>query len=73
MRDGDDPPPVAGHRLLPTAGVEDAPIGGIFVIDVESEGDAFSWAHRAPSIAWGPVEVREVQTVFRDGEWHAAS
>ena len=54
------------------ADAEAAPIGGAFVIDVETEGDAFAIAHRAPSIAWGPVEVREVQTVFRDGEWRPA-
>jgi len=44
-------------------------LGGTFVIDVDGLDAAIEWAGRAPSVAWGAVEVRPGATHFEDGEW----
>jgi hypothetical protein len=44
-------------------------LGGTFVIEVEDLDAAIAWAGRAPSVAWGAVEVRPVGTRFVDGAW----
>jgi hypothetical protein len=44
-------------------------LGGTFVIDVPDLDAALAWAGRAPSIAWGPVEVRPGAVYYADGEW----
>ena len=46
------------------------PIGGVVVIDVADHGDAVYWAKHAPSLAWGPVEIRGGMVRFTEGEWH---
>ena len=51
------------------AWVVDAPIGGIIMLDVPDDGEALAWARRAPSVAWGPVEVRGTMVRFTEGEW----
>jgi hypothetical protein len=48
-------------------------LGGTFVIDVPDLDAALSWAKQAPSVAWGPVEVRPTATYVVDGKWVAAS
>lgn len=47
-------------------------IGGTFVIDVPDLDAALDWAGKAPSVAWGPVEVRPSSTRFVDGAWTPA-
>lgn len=44
-------------------------LGGTFVIDVPDLDAAIAWAGRAPSVAWGAIEVRPTATRFADGEW----
>ncbi|REJ05995.1 YciI family protein [Microbacterium bovistercoris] len=44
-------------------------LGGTFVIDVADLDEAIGWARKAPSIAWGAVEVRPGATHVVDGEW----
>jgi hypothetical protein len=44
-------------------------LGGTFVIDVDDLDAAIEWAGRAPSIAWGAVEIRPTATHFADGAW----
>lgn len=44
-------------------------LGGTFVIDVADLDEALDWAKRAPSVAWGAVEVRPTATRFVDGAW----
>lgn len=44
-------------------------LGGTFVIDVADLDDALEWAKRAPSVAWGHVEVRPTATRYVDGAW----
>lgn len=44
-------------------------LGGSFVIDVADLDEALAWAKRAPSVAWGHVEVRPTATRFVDGTW----
>ena len=44
-------------------------LGGTFVIDVPDLDDALDWAKRAPSVAWGHVEVRPTATRYVDGAW----
>jgi hypothetical protein len=44
-------------------------LGGTFVIDVPDLDEALEWAKRAPSVAWGHVEVRPTATRFVDGAW----
>lgn len=45
-------------------------LGGSFVIEVDDLDAAIDWASKAPSVAWGAVEVRPVATRFTDGAWH---
>ena len=44
-------------------------LGGTFVVDVPDLDAALDLARRAPSIAWGPVEVRPGATYTVDGVW----
>jgi hypothetical protein len=63
---------LAGGELV----VQDGPfadlrerLGGTFVIEVDDLDAALAWAQRAPSAAWGHVEVRPSATHFADGAW----
>jgi hypothetical protein len=47
-------------------------LGGTFVIDVDDLDAALAWAAKAPSVAWGAVEVRPVATRYVDGSWQGA-
>jgi hypothetical protein len=47
-------------------------LGGSFVIDVADLDEALEWAKRAPSVAWGHVEVRPTATRYVDGAWQGA-
>jgi hypothetical protein len=47
-------------------------LGGSFVIDVPDLDQALDWAKRAPSVAWGHVEVRPTATRYVDGTWQGA-
>jgi hypothetical protein len=44
-------------------------LGGTFVIEVPDLDAALEWAKRAPSVSWGPVEVRPSATRYVDGSW----
>lgn len=44
-------------------------LGGTFVVDVPDLDTALAWAERAPSIAWGAVEIRPTALRFLDGAW----
>lgn len=44
-------------------------LGGVIVIDVPDTDAAVEWAGRAPSAAWGHVEVRPSATRYVDGAW----
>lgn len=44
-------------------------LGGTFVIEVADLDEALEWAKRAPSIAWGHVEVRPTATRYVNGAW----
>jgi hypothetical protein len=44
-------------------------LGGTFVIDVPDLDAALEWAKQAPSVAWGPVEIRPTATRYVDGSW----
>ena len=44
-------------------------VGGTFVIEVADLDDAIGWAARAPSAAWGHVEIRPTATRYVDGSW----
>lgn len=44
-------------------------LGGTFVIEVSDLDEALEWAKRAPSVAWGHVEVRPTATRYVDGAW----
>jgi hypothetical protein len=44
-------------------------LGGTFVIDVPHLDAAIEWARRAPSVAWGHVEIRPSATRYVDGAW----
>ncbi len=46
-------------------------LGGSFVIDVADLDEAIAWAAKAPSVGWGPVEIRPTATRFVDGAWTA--
>ena len=48
-------------------------LGGSFVIEVDDLDTAIAWAAKAPSVAWGAVEVRPIATRFADGAWQGAS
>jgi hypothetical protein len=65
----------AGGELV----VQDGPfadtkeqLGGTFVVDVADLDAALGWAKRAPSVAWGYVEVRPIATRYVDGAWQGA-
>jgi hypothetical protein len=47
-------------------------LGGTFVIDVPDLDAALEWAQRAPSAAWGHVEIRPSATRYVDGSWQGA-
>jgi hypothetical protein len=47
-------------------------LGGTFVIDVADLDAALEWARRAPSVAWGHVEIRPTATRYVDGSWQGA-
>ena len=47
-------------------------LGGTFVIEVPDLDDAIEWAKRAPSVAWGHVEIRPTATRYVDGSWQGA-
>lgn len=47
-------------------------LGGTFVIEVPDLDQALDWAKRAPSVAWGHVEVRPTATRYVDGSWQGA-
>ena len=44
-------------------------LGGTFVVDVPDLDAALGWAGKAPSVAWGGVEVRPGALYFADGSW----
>ncbi len=44
-------------------------LGGTFVIDVPDLDAALEWAKKAPSVDWGPVEIRPTATRYVDGSW----
>ena len=44
-------------------------LGGTFVIDVPDLDAALDWAGKAPSVAWGAVEVRPGALFYADGAW----
>ena len=48
-------------------------LGGTFVIEVDDLDRAIEWARRAPSVAWGAVEIRPTATRFVDGAWQGAA
>jgi len=45
------------------------PLGGAIMIDVPDEATAIDWAMKAPSLDWGPVEVRSTMARYVDGAW----
>ncbi|HWD70713.1 MAG TPA: YciI family protein [Solirubrobacteraceae bacterium] len=47
-------------------------LGGTFVIEVSDLDEALDWARRAPSVAWGHVEIRPTATRYVDGAWQGA-
>jgi hypothetical protein len=47
-------------------------LGGTFVIDVPDLDAALGWAGRAPSAAWGAIEVRPCAVRYVDGAWQPA-
>jgi hypothetical protein len=44
-------------------------LGGSFVLDVPDLDAALQWAAKAPSVAWGAVEVRPGAVYYSDGAW----
>ncbi len=44
-------------------------LGGTFVIEVADLDAALGWAHEAPSVSWGHVEIRPTATRWVDGSW----
>ena len=44
-------------------------LGGQFVVDVPDLDAALAWAEKAPSVRWGPVEVRPSSTYMESGAW----
>ena len=44
-------------------------LGGTFVIEVPDLDAALEWAGKAPSVAWGAVEVRPGAVYYADGAW----
>jgi len=62
---GDDGPRVQDGPFADTK----EQLGGSFVIEVDDLDAAIAWAGKAPSVTWGPVEVRPSSTHFHDGAW----
>ncbi|ALJ18458.1 YciI family protein [Microbacterium sp. No. 7] len=62
---------VSGAPTVQSGPFADGPerLGGVITIEVDDLDAAIEWAARAPSAAWGHVEVRPVATRFVDGEW----
>ena len=63
---------VIGGRTLMTDGPfadTKEQLGGTFVIDVPDLDAALAWAGKAPSVAWGTVEVRPGAVHYADGAW----
>ena len=48
-------------------------LGGQFVVDVPDLDAALAWAEKAPSVGWGPVEVRPSATYVESGTWVPSS
>ena len=48
-------------------------LGGTFVIDVADLDAALEWAAKAPSAAWGHVEIRPGATWYADGQWRGSA
>jgi hypothetical protein len=48
-------------------------LGGSFVLDVPDLDAAIAWAERAPSVAWGAVEIRPSAIRFLDGAWRPST
>ena len=46
-------------------------LGGSFVLEVPDLDAALQWAVKAPSVAWGPVEVRPGAVYYSDGAWRS--
>lgn len=46
-------------------------LGGVFIIEAADLGAALDWAHLAPPVGWGSVEIRPVATHTVDGAWTA--
>lgn len=44
-------------------------LGGSVVIDVPDLDAALAWAGQAPSVEWGPIEVRPGAVFYADGAW----
>ena len=44
-------------------------LGGTVVIEVPDLDAAIGYARQAPSVTWGPVEIRPGATHVVDGEW----
>ncbi len=44
-------------------------LAGTFVLDLPDLDAALEWARQAPSIGWGPVEIRPGATHTVDGVW----
>jgi hypothetical protein len=58
-----------GERLVtdgPFAETKET-LGGFYLIDVDSEADAFEWAAKIPSALLGTIEVRPVMVWNEDG------
>lgn len=47
-------------------------LGGTFVIEVPDLDAAMEWAKRAPSVSWGPVEIRPTATRYVNGAWQGS-
>lgn len=48
-------------------------LGGIILVDVPDLDAAIGWARRAPSVAWGAVEVRPGAVHTDGGRWVPSS
>jgi len=66
---------LAGGELV----IQDGPfadtkeqLGGTFVIEVPDLDAAIEWAKRAPSVAWGHVEIRPTATRYVNGAWQGS-
>ncbi len=64
---------VGGDLVVSTSppSPSDDPLAGSVVIDVPDLATAIEWAERAPSAAWGRVEIRPSAIRYVDGAWRA--